>query len=476
MGFMEEICRAAAVPFSLGNLICESPTLESCVDATGLALMDDEANLSDFETKSMVDSVSDGNKDCNLGDRESELSASVLSVSQDNKPREAALLDMNSEHEGNCIAGDSVGRESEEDDFLSVEGDCSLSVVSDSSSLCGDDLLAYEAISEILVPNFVDAESNLCNVEVDAKPGPLRQSNVGEILTDSVALTVGIEEEIAEGSSTKSSTIVVQLPPKDGLSAVVGRSVFEVDCVPLWGIHSVCGRRPEMEDAFMAVPRFLKIPLQMLIGDRDVDKTHKYLSHLTTHFFGVYDGHGGSQVANYCRDRLHPVLAEELETIMGNLSNGIGKEDCQEQWKRAFRNCFLKVDAEVAGKARNEPVAPETVGSTAVVALVCSSHIIVGNCGDSRAVLCRGKEPLALSVDHKPNREDEYARIEAAGGKVIQWNGHRVFGVLAMSRSIGNAFSQVVVVSCTVHIHFNLPFRSSSPAIIPLSCLYLWIF
>lgn len=37
----------------------------------------------------------------------------------------------------------------------------------------------------------------------------------------------------------------------------------------------------------------------------------------------------------------------------------------------------------------------------------------------------------------QPNREDEHARIEAAGGKVIQWNGHRVFGVLAMSRSIG---------------------------------------
>ena len=37
----------------------------------------------------------------------------------------------------------------------------------------------------------------------------------------------------------------------------------------------------------------------------------------------------------------------------------------------------------------------------------------------------------------QPNREDEYERIEAAGGKVIQWNGHRVFGVLAMSRSIG---------------------------------------
>lgn len=37
----------------------------------------------------------------------------------------------------------------------------------------------------------------------------------------------------------------------------------------------------------------------------------------------------------------------------------------------------------------------------------------------------------------QPNREDEYARIEALGGKVIQWNGYRVLGVLAMSRSIG---------------------------------------
>lgn len=73
-------------------------------------------------------------------------------------------------------------------------------------------------------------------------------------------------------------------------------------------------------------------------------------------------------------------------------------------------------------------------------ALICSSHIIVANCGDSRAVLYRGKEPMSLSVDHKPNREDEYARIEASGGKVIQWNGHRVFGVLAMSRSIGDRY------------------------------------
>jgi protein phosphatase 2C len=106
-------------------------------------------------------------------------------------------------------------------------------------------------------------------------------------------------------------------------------------------------------------------------------------------------------VANYCHDRIHSALSEEIEFVKNGLSDGSIKDSCQEQWKNAFTNCFLKVDAEVGGKAGAEPVAPETVGSTAVVAIICSSHIIVANCGDSRAVLCRGKEPMALSVDHK---------------------------------------------------------------------------
>lgn len=107
------------------------------------------------------------------------------------------------------------------------------------------------------------------------------------------------------------------------------------------------------------------------------------------------------QVANYCRDRIHSALAEEIETAKTGFSDGNVQDYCKELWTKVFTNCFLKVDAEVGGKASLEPVAPETVGSTAVVAIICSSHIIVANCGDSRAVLYRGKEPIALSVDHK---------------------------------------------------------------------------
>ncbi|CAL9117155.1 unnamed protein product [Musa hybrid cultivar] len=238
------------------------------------------------------------------------------------------------------------------------------------------------------------------------------------------------------------------------------RSVFLLDYVPLWGKVSICGQRPEMEDAVVAVPHFYEIPLWMLIGSKIIDGLNSSLFCLPAHFFGVYDGHGGAQVANYCRDRIHHVLKEQLRNCGRDLGSNIC-DDWKKHWERAFINCFQRVDDEVRGKVSKqdlritddkseehekcsdvplEPIAPETVGSTAVVAVICSSHIIIANCGDSRAVLCRGKQPVPLSVDHKPNREDECARIEAQGGKVIQWNGYRVFGVLAMSRSIGDQY------------------------------------
>lgn len=40
----------------------------------------------------------------------------------------------------------------------------------------------------------------------------------------------------------------------------------------------------------------------------------------------------------------------------------------------------------------------------------------------------------------QPDRADELLRIEGGGGRVINWNGPRVFGVLAMSRAIGFPF------------------------------------
>uniref|UniRef100_A0ACD5TYR0 Uncharacterized protein n=2 Tax=Avena sativa TaxID=4498 RepID=A0ACD5TYR0_AVESA len=259
----------------------------------------------------------------------------------------------------------------------------------------------------------------------------------------------------ASSSAGPPSLLSEDLPAASAEAATAAgpacRSVFARDAPPLWGLESVQGRRPEMEDAAAVVPRFHGVPLWMVAPDAAAaDGLDRASFRLPAHFFGVYDGHGGAQVADYCRDRLHAALVEDLraaEELVGT-DDLMSSLDSKKHWEKALVDCFCRVDAEVGGNAAagEKPVAPDTVGSTAVVAVVCSSHIIVANCGDSRAVLCRGKEPLPLSLDHKPNREDEYARIEALGGKVIQWNGYRVLGVLAMSRSIGDRYLEPYII------------------------------
>ncbi|PIA42830.1 hypothetical protein AQUCO_02000345v1 [Aquilegia coerulea] len=194
-----------------------------------------------------------------------------------------------------------------------------------------------------------------------------------------------------------------------------------------WGFTSVIGRRNEMEDAVAIIPGFMSSTCNHVGGCTAPGSKISTEEISPVHFFAVYDGHGGPQVANYCAGRMHEVVAQEW---------GKGEADAngwRRRWEEAFLSGFEQADLEVSDNA----VSPEIVGSTAVVVALSACQIITSNCGDSRAILCRGAQTIQLSVDHKPDREDELIRIEGDGGKVINWNGARVFGVLAMSRSIG---------------------------------------
>jgi protein phosphatase 2C family protein 2/3 len=57
-------------------------------------------------------------------------------------------------------------------------------------------------------------------------------------------------------------------------------------------------------------------------------------------------------------------------------------------------------------------------GTTAITAYIQADMLFVANVGDSRAVLCRSGRALDASIDHKPGRKEERARIESLGGRV----------------------------------------------------------
>ncbi|XP_065878690.1 probable protein phosphatase 2C 24 [Euphorbia lathyris] len=260
-------------------------------------------------------------------------------------------------------------------------------------------------------------------------------------------------EEYGEGSSLKNEENKINMKPEKetlisskSLNMVLNPSIsatihFDLDMYPKYGVASVCGRRRDMEDAVAVHPSFFT-------------KDRKSASEF--HYFGVYDGHGCSHVAARCRDRLHELVKEQLigskETTAPAPAATLAGD-----WRSAMVKSFWRMDKEVIGwnegafraTCRCEMQTPEcdAVGSTAVVAILTPSKIIVANCGDSRAVLCRNGKPVPLSTDHKPDRPDELNRIQAAGGRVIYWDCPRVLGVLAMSRSIGDNYLKPYV-SC----------------------------
>ena len=101
-----------------------------------------------------------------------------------------------------------------------------------------------------------------------------------------------------------------------------------------------------------------------------------------------------------CKERLHEIVNEEIDSARENL-----------EWKLTMENGFARMDDEVNRRSQSnqtftcrcELQTPhyDVVRSTAVVAIVTSDKLVVSNCGDSRAVLCRKGVAIPLSSDHK---------------------------------------------------------------------------
>lgn len=145
--------------------------------------------------------------------------------------------------------------------------------------------------------------------------------------------------------------------------------------------------------------------------------------------FGVFDGHGGGDVADLAVKLLPGILARTLCRV----------KDPQ----RALHEAFMQLDQEIRDCQAATLTGFEKVGSTATVVLAVRRagrlRLLCANCGDSRAVLSRGGVAVDLSDDHKPQNPLERRRIEAAGGHVVIGDTTgRVDGSLAVSRALGD--------------------------------------
>lgn len=158
-------------------------------------------------------------------------------------------------------------------------------------------------------------------------------------------------------------------------------------------------------------------------------------------FFSVYDGHGGSTVAEFSGQTVHKTLVETQEYKDGD-------------YAAALKRAFLGTDEQLRASPQYEN---DPSGCTAVAALLVKTpkkpeekaaetpkpgtpekvarKIYVANSGDSRAVLAIAGEAKPMSYDHKPDNAGENARIVSAGG-FVEFG--RVNGNLALSRALGD--------------------------------------
>ena len=148
--------------------------------------------------------------------------------------------------------------------------------------------------------------------------------------------------------------------------------------------------------------------------------------------FGIFDGHGGSDVVKFVKDRLPQLIKNYLIDL------------CPVE--TAFKNAFEKVDQELRF------FDSEYIGTTATIVLIKDNKIYCANVGDSKAYIIYDNSYTQISSDHKCTIEDEKIRVESMGGEIKK---NRVMGQLILTRTLGDLYVKQYGVINTPDISVN---------------------
>ena len=170
--------------------------------------------------------------------------------------------------------------------------------------------------------------------------------------------------------------------------------------------------------------------------------------------FGVLDGHGmnGHLVSQFVVKYFNSYLKKNKKlNILENLDDvyaALKKNNYE-----IIRKAFNKAESEIS----KSDIDANFSGTTCVMLFQIGEKLLTANVGDSRAIIVKGKEAIPLSIDQKPNDENEMKRILKNGGEVSQyeedgfasgpfrvWKKGQMYPGIAMSRSIGDLLASTL--------------------------------
>ncbi|KAK8940407.1 putative protein phosphatase 2C 27 [Platanthera zijinensis] len=134
-------------------------------------------------------------------------------------------------------------------------------------------------------------------------------------------------------------------------------------------------------------------------------------------FYGVFDGHGGTDAAAFARKNLLRFITEDQYFPISV--------------EKAMKSAFVMADHAFADSRYLDC----SSGTTVLAALIFGRTMLIANAGDCRAVLGKRGRAVELSRDHKPNCRIERLRIEKLGGSV--YDGY-LNGQLSVARALGD--------------------------------------
>lgn len=209
--------------------------------------------------------------------------------------------------------------------------------------------------------------------------------------------------------SISTATLLAPTNPDFGLGIVAVKSTTDENSefLPVIRSGSCAEKGPKqyMEDEHICIDNLLDY----------LDQTEGFPS--PGAFYGVFDGHGGTDAASYVRKNILKFIVDDPQFPV-----------CLET---AVRNAFVKADHAFADTSSLDI----SSGTTALTALVFGRTILVANAGDCRAVLGKRGRAIELSKDHKPNCPSERHRIEQLGGAI--YDGY-LNGQLSVARALGD--------------------------------------